>query len=237
MWLRRSSARVCCAALILTAALPLTALTDPAQAAKSTKKIYCTGVQGRTGVNAKQVIEIHVTGKSSARMYRCTKDANGRYYHYATGKKAVIGLHGAVAASKKREGDGKTPLGVFTMRDGFGTDKKSGLRGRSYTRVTKKKQWVWVDGRSKSAKNKRAYNTMRRHSQGYRGEDLRDTYAYVHAQAIGYNEARKVGRGSAIFLHRIPKSGKTLGCVALKKADLVATLKWEKSSTVQIVIH
>lgn len=196
-------------------------------AKKATK--YCTGIEGDKKVKAKQVIEARAKTTSTGYVYLCKKSGS-RYVLDKGPYKAKFGYNGVTA--KKKEGDGKTPKGVFTMRAGFGTSGNPGLSTQKWTKVTK--DHVWVDGNASKAKG---YNTMKRKSDGYKGEALYQPKPYKSAQVIGYNEARTAGKGSAIFLHANTNSMKTAGCVSMYQASLVKAMKWQKSKDVQIKIH
>jgi L,D-peptidoglycan transpeptidase YkuD (ErfK/YbiS/YcfS/YnhG family) len=133
---------------------------------------------------------------------------------------------GGVSANK-REGDLKTPSGVFPLRGGFGAYANPGLRIGSWLRVDA--QDVWVDDASSTL-----YNTHQRTPANGRwgsAEKLLNQPAYNYAQVIGYNEGRTPGRGSAIFLH-VDKGGGTAGCVSLPTQPLLAVLRWERAGAV-----
>jgi L,D-peptidoglycan transpeptidase YkuD (ErfK/YbiS/YcfS/YnhG family) len=135
---------------------------------------------------------------------------------------AVIGRNGFAAPGEKREGDGKTPSGIYRLIQGFA------YPGQVDTFMPMKvstadSYWVddpespdynrWVYGKPKA----RSYERMRR------DDDL-----YKVGLVIEYNTDPVVkGHGSAIFLHvwHGPHSP-TAGCVALAEADLRGALSW-----------
>jgi L,D-peptidoglycan transpeptidase YkuD (ErfK/YbiS/YcfS/YnhG family) len=136
-----------------------------------------------------------------------------------------VGKNGV--SSSKREGDLRTPAGVFPLRGGFGARANPGLRVGSWLRVDSRD--VWVDDPSSSL-----YNTHQRTPASGRwssAEPLLNTPAYNYAQVIGYNEARTPGRGSAIFLH-VDLGHGTAGCVSLPTSGLLAVMRWERSGAV-----
>lgn len=190
---------------------------------------YCTGIEGDKKVKASQVIEARAKTKTTGYVYLCKKSGD-RYVLDKGPYRAKFGYNGL--SSSKREGDGKTPKGVFWMRDGFGTSGNPGLSNHKWTKVTR--DHVWVDGNATKAQG---YNTMKRKSDGYKGEALYQPKPYKYAQVIGYNEARTAGKGSAIFLHANTSSMKTAGCVSMYESSLVKAMKWQKSDDVQIKIH
>lgn len=189
---------------------------------------YCTAIEKKKNVTAAKVIDVRQTSKTKGSTYMCEKSGS-RYILKHGPYKTGLGVNGI--SSKKREGDGKTPSGVYWMRDGFGTSGNPGLK-RDYTKVTR--DHVWVDG---NASKKNGYNTMQRKSKGYKGESLYQPKPYKNAQVIGYNEKRTAGKGSAIFLHANTTSKKTAGCVSLYQSSLVKFMKWQGKTSTQIVIR
>nr|WP_306427601.1 L,D-transpeptidase family protein [Brevibacterium sp. 50QC2O2] len=221
----------------MAAALVLSGLGVPAAQAKA-KTHYCTGIEKDKKVTAKKVIEVRhqkKSGKKSKRddslVYLCHKSGK-RYIRDYGGWHANTGYGGMSA--KKVEGDGKTPIGVFTMGNAFGVNKRPGQwkkGAKKYTKVTK--DHVWVDGRGK----RKGYNTMQRKSKGYKGESLYVKPAYRYAQVIGYNPKNTKNKGSGIFLHVHTGSGTTAGCVSISKARVLTTYKWQGKDRTQIKIH
>lgn len=138
----------------------------------------------------------------------------------------MLGRSGIVA--QKREGDGGTPAGNFSLRevryrpDRLAAPSTKGLPVH-HTRETD----GWCD-----APKDPAYNRLVRLPYPASAEKLwRDDGLYDALAVIGYNDAPPVaGLGSAIFLHvarRIGDTGKlapTVGCVSMKIEDLLAVL-------------
>lgn len=126
----------------------------------------------------------------------------------------------------KREGDRRTPTGIFgflpTM---YGLSPNPGLRYR-YHRIVCGDWWV-EDPASPF------YNRFRHVACGSKppfrttSEDMsRSPVAYQHLAVIAYNTTPVVsGRGSGIFLH-VSTGRPTLGCVSLPRPRLVTTLRW-----------
>ena len=139
-----------------------------------------------------------------------------------------MGLNGV--SWTKREGDLKTPAGVFPLRNGFGVNGNPGLRVGSWLRVNAGD--VWVDDPESAL-----YNTHQRLPAGGRwvsAERMQNSPAYNYAQVIGYNGARSPGAGSAIFLH-VDKGHGTLGCVSLSTSALLSVMRWERSGVVMAI--
>ncbi len=134
----------------------------------------------------------------------------------------VVGPNGLAPPGEKREGDGRTPSGVYRIGLAFG-DAPHIETGLDYRQATAEDFWVddpdstqynrWVTGKPAA----KSFERLRR------DDDL-----YKYAAVIEYNTDPVVpGRGSAIFLHvwRGPDSP-TAGCVALSEDNVVALLRW-----------
>jgi L,D-peptidoglycan transpeptidase YkuD (ErfK/YbiS/YcfS/YnhG family) len=176
-----------------------------------------------SGVSAAQVVVV-VSSGSRATVRACSRKGS-RYVTDLGPYSGHVGSNGVSPA--KREGDLRTPAGVFALRGGFGASPDPGLRVGSWLRVDSHD--VWVDDPSSDL-----YNTHQRTPAAGRwssAEPLRGTPAYQYAQVIGYNESRTPGRGSAIFLH-VDLGHGTAGCVSLPTSPLLAVLRWERSGAV-----
>lgn len=132
---------------------------------------------------------------------------------------AHIGKRGVTM--NKKEGDLKTPLGVFKLGIVFGIHKKIDTKMK-YMQI--KENHCWVDDVSSKYYNMlvdcgkvdRDWNSS---------EHLIDySEQYEYAVEIEYNKCRKKGKGSAIFLHC--DTGKpTAGCIAISKEKMIELLK------------
>jgi L,D-peptidoglycan transpeptidase YkuD (ErfK/YbiS/YcfS/YnhG family) len=129
-------------------------------------------------------------------------------------------------SQRKREGDRKTPSGVFDIqRTMYGVAPNPGVR-YPYHRVVCGDWWV-EDPRSPH------YNRFRHVRCGatppFRvvSEDMsRSPEAYKYLAVIDYNTNPIVpGRGSGIFLH-VSRGNPTIGCVSLPEGRLLAILRW-----------
>jgi L,D-peptidoglycan transpeptidase YkuD (ErfK/YbiS/YcfS/YnhG family) len=123
----------------------------------------------------------------------------------------------------KREGDGKTPVGIFDLRRGF-YRRDRGLRpapGLDLHPMLKSDGWCEVPAsafynRHVKLPFRDGHETM-----------WRDDEAYDIVFATSHNERPRVkGSGSAIFFHltRVG-SNVTAGCVAVSKPDMLKILK------------
>ncbi len=127
--------------------------------------------------------------------------------------KAYTGENGL---GKKKEGDHKTPIGIFNITMAFGRKKSPGTDGISYTKVNKYHYW---------SSEKDTYNqfvdvrTLGRRQMN--GEHLiRYNPYYNYALALDYNRKCTYRKGSGIFLHCIGGKTSTLGCIAVPKNSM-----------------
>lgn len=144
-------------------------------------------------------------------------------------------LGGDGTSPVKREGDRRTPTGIFgflpTM---YGLSPSPGVRYR-YHRIVCGDWWV-EDPASPY------YNRFRHVRCGSKppfrttSEDLsRSPTAYQHLAVVDYNTSPAVpGRGSGIFFH-VSTGRPTLGCVSLPLPQLVATLRWMRPAAAPLI--
>ena len=142
-----------------------------------------------------------------------------------------IGKNGTT--SNKIEGDKKTPKGIFSLGPVF--YRKDRIKNL-VTKLKKKKinrLMGWCD----DVKNKR-YNKLIKVNKKIRHEKLfQKKIDYDLIIPIKYNfKKTKKNKGSAIFIHVTGDYKKTLGCIALKKNDLLILLKLiNKNTKIQIL--
>jgi len=160
--------------------------------------------------------------KSNARMwvYEKKKDAWIEYL-YTDG---FVGRNGI--SSDKREGDGATPAGLYSLRRAFGNAEDPGSF-LPYHQLEPNDYWV-DDPASKY------YNTMVNGDVPDRdwrsAEDLaKESRAYKYAAVIEYNtDPVTKGAGSAIFLH-CDLGKATAGCVSVPEAAMIRLLRFIRS--------
>ena len=135
---------------------------------------------------------------------------------------AVAGRNGLAPVGEKREGDGRTPSGVFALERGFGYEPFA--TRLPYIVLTP--EMIWID----DARSDR-YNTLaeKRDGEGFSYEIMkRADDLYKYGIVVEYNTREVVpGAGSAIFFHiwRSPATP-TAGCVATAELDMVRILRW-----------
>jgi L,D-peptidoglycan transpeptidase YkuD (ErfK/YbiS/YcfS/YnhG family) len=133
---------------------------------------------------------------------------------------ARIGTRGLAPPGEKREGDGRTPSGIYGFDFFFGVAPDPGVKF-PYRRVTNR--IVWDDDPASPL-----YNTwvdLDRQQAGAEPEPMFVSPVYDHGAVIAYNTDRTPGLGSAIFMH-VSNGGPTAGCVSLPSSQLVEVLRW-----------
>jgi L,D-peptidoglycan transpeptidase YkuD (ErfK/YbiS/YcfS/YnhG family) len=134
---------------------------------------------------------------------------------------ASIGEGGFAAIDKKKEGDGKSPSGIFPLGIAFGYNP-SVVTMLPYRQVMDDDFWVddvdsenynkWVKGKPNAA----SFEKMKR-----------DDDQYKFGVVIEYNMRPIVkGKGSAVFLHVWKGGSPTVGCVAVPEEMILKILAW-----------
>ena len=134
---------------------------------------------------------------------------------------AHVGTRGVAPPEEKREGDGRTPSGVYGFDFFFGVAADPGVKF-PYRRITSR-SIVWDDDPASPRYNTWVDLTVQ--EAGREPEPMYVSPAYDHGAVIAYNTARTPGLGSAIFLH-VSNGGATAGCVSLPAGQLVEVLRW-----------
>lgn len=169
----------------------------------------------KLSAKTKQLVTVKYTGSSRGRL---------TYFEKKRGKwkkvfscKAYLGSGGI---GKKKEGDKKTPTGLYSLGRAFGICKNPGTK-MPYTRVNCYHYWCGDSG-------SKYYNQLVRTDKvkhKCHGEHLiQYKKVYDYGIFIGYNKAGKAGKGSAIFLH-CSGGRSTAGCVAISKTNMKKLLK------------
>lgn len=131
-----------------------------------------------------------------------------------------IGRKGFALPEKKREGDGKSPAGLFRLGLLFTYNETVNTR-MPYLQSTEEDKWI-DDPKSKD------YNRHVRGETDARSWErlLLQSNAYKYCMVIEYNTNPVIkGRGSAIFLHlHGSREGATAGCIAISEKDMVKIL-------------
>lgn len=137
--------------------------------------------------------------------------------------RGVLGKSGLASREEKREGDKKTPAGVYSFNKSFGIKEDPGSV-MEYHRVQKGD--VWVDDSSS-----RQYNRMVNAAEIVKDWNSAENLItmgpwYNYCLSLNYNEEQTPGKGSAIFLHCM-KEGDwgTSGCVGIPEENMKLLLQ------------
>ena len=140
--------------------------------------------------------------------------------------KCCIGKNGS--SYSKIEGDKKTPKGLYSIGDLFyRADRINNIKTK-LKKIKINKKMGWCDD-----PNNRNYNKLVTINKTIKCERLfRKNENYDLLIPIKYNfKKSKNKKGSAIFLHLTRNYNKTLGCIAIKKKDMLILLKLINQNT------
>lgn len=201
--------------------------TVPAPAPQPTTPSIATT---KAAQNSSQLITVVSKGGSYAELKLWQKDSNGSWDVHAT-YNARLGKNGMT--DNKREGDGCTPTGIYSISEAFGI---KGNPGTSISYRVLDGSEYWVDD-----SNSQYYNTMQFGEPNGRWNSAEHLSsigtAYNYSIVVDYNRWSPIaGKGSAIFLH-VGTGGPTAGCVSISESGMVDTLNWiNPSSNPKIII-
>lgn len=161
-----------------------------------------------------QLLMVKYKGGSSAKVQLYQK-TDGKWYR-ALSCRGYVGRNGI---GKAREGDGKTPTGVFCLTQAFGIKADPGAQV-SYVKVDRNLYWCGDEP---------YYNQLidiREHPHSCRGEHLIDYVPqYNYGMFLDYNSEHTYGKGSAIFLHCMGPNSYTAGCIAVSEENMIRILR------------
>lgn len=142
--------------------------------------------------------------------------------------RCVIGQKGF--SNEKVEGDKKTPKGIFKLGSIFYRKDRIQKPTSKLRCIPIKDYMGWCD----DPKDQKNYNKLIKIEKNIKKYEklFRKDNNYDLLIPILYNSKKvKLGKGSAIFIHLTKNYKKTLGCIALKKKDLLILLKIIKKNT------
>ncbi len=179
--------------------------------------------------DANQIFVVAQVGeKTTAWISMHEKNSNGWQQIMTT-----PGFIGREGLGKTREGDGKTPVGIFYFNKAFGIAPDPNCR-IPYTQIDENIYWSgdanykynqMVDIRDYPALNKEDSE----HLIDYNPQ-------YVYCLNISYNENGIAGLGSAIFLHCFgPVKPYTAGCVAIPQDKMLFVMQNVKPDCVVVI--
>jgi len=218
----------CGFAVVLVGALVLLVDVAPTQAATPVPGTRLP--MGLTQVDgAKQVIVVTSrTAASSVAILRAFDDVHGVWTQAFGPIRARVGRDGWRAARRRREGDGTTPEGIYTVGATiYGTSPNPGVAYRFHHLVA-------GDYWDENPADGHRYNTFRQSANtdcaanpfGGATECLwRTPIPYAYFAVIDFNTPATGPYGSGMFLHVGTRTA-TAGCVSVARTTLVRILDW-----------
>lgn len=181
--------------------------------------------------HSSQIIVVKSLGGIKANMTLCQRHRATWKPMFTPSFSAVIGKNGMAAIGKKKEGDLKTPAGLYPIGEAFGTQPLALEMDYKYITAADK----FIDD-----SNSKRYNTWVSGSTDAKSYESMLIELYTFGAVINYNMNPVIaGKGSAIFIHlwRSPNSP-TAGCIALEKKHLLMMLHWlDKAQHPYILVH
>lgn len=170
-------------------------------------------------LSSSQVIIVKSLGDFRAEITACQQKGTAWQRVLTQPFPAVVGQNGVISALEKKEGDLKTPIGLYPLGDAFGTQPLAIKMDYKY--ITRDDKFVddvssgdyntWISGRTAA----KSYESML-------------IASYKMGLMIKYNMNPVIpGKGSAIFMHlwRSPDVP-TNGCIAMDEHHLLTILHW-----------
>jgi len=149
------------------------------------------------------------------------------------GQRYQCTLGGGGLTGDKQEGDMKTPVGSFPLKEcWYRADKMDAPQTDLPLRIIEKDDGWCDDVKSESYNQPVKLPFEPSHEELWREDDKYDIIV-----TLGYNDNPfKPGKGSAIFFHiAAPDFSPTQGCVGLKKEEILEVLSQVKAGTLLCV--
>jgi L,D-peptidoglycan transpeptidase YkuD (ErfK/YbiS/YcfS/YnhG family) len=162
-----------------------------------------------------------------------TLEINGKHYTCTLGKTGVI------PAAQKTEGDGKTPLGIFPLRQLLYRADRIPKPATGLPLEILAPETGWCEDSTHADYNKKIILSSSCPHPAMHDRMTREDHLYDYVVVIGYNDAPVApGKGSAIFMHLArPDFTPTRGCVGLRVEDMLEVLRHcDSSSKIEIKI-
>ena len=137
-----------------------------------------------------------------------------------------LGLHPATAARTKREGDGRSPAGVFELERIYGRDAKAPSRHFPYQQLSATMEGI--DDPQSRYYNRLLDAAQVRDRDWKSSEKVRPAHPMFRwCVEVRHNWQQRPGLGSCIYLHIWKAPGvPTSGCTAMSEAALERVVRW-----------
>ncbi|KTD36513.1 hypothetical protein Lnau_1497 [Legionella nautarum] len=169
--------------------------------------------------HSSQIVVVKSLGGMKANITLCQKQGTIWQSMFSSPFNAVIGKNGLASPGKKKEGDLKTPAGLYPIGEAFGTQPLALKMDYKY---------ITADDKFIDDVNNKQYNSWVNGSTNAKSYESMLIEPYTFGAVVNYNMNPTIaGAGSAIFIHlwRSPNSS-TNGCIALDKKQLLMMLHW-----------
>jgi L,D-peptidoglycan transpeptidase YkuD (ErfK/YbiS/YcfS/YnhG family) len=181
--------------------------------------------------NARQAIVVTTNGFGRVSSTITTFEKTNEKWIQVASFSGNIGKNGFVY--NKVEGDGHSPIGIFTLGTAFGKYSNPSTK-MNYRKSTANDFWV-------DDSNSPLYNTWQKGPASGRWTSAEKMYIpqYNYGFVINYNTSKRIpGKGSAIFFHVWSGAGHgTAGCTAAAQNNVISVLKWLNPSKAPIIIE
>jgi len=194
----------------------------------SKPKLLIDRIKGKG--NAKQAIVVTTNGFGIVNATITAFENNNGNWKQVYSFSGNVGTAGFT--SNKAEGDGHSPMGIFSLGTAFGRYSNPGV-AMNYRQSTTDDFWV-------DDSNSSLYNTWQQGPVSSRWSSAEKMYIpqYNYGFVINYNSNRIPEKGSAIFFHVWSGQGKgTTGCTAAAQGNVISILKWLKPSKSPVIIQ
>ena len=195
----------------------------------------------RVELNSNQIIYVTAsaeeTSKATVTCYS-RRDSGSPWIKEIGPSPARIGRDGIALPNDKKEGDGKTPSGIWPIGYAFGSASEAPIKTRSpYRQLTSRDFWI-------DSAHSPLYNMW------FSGEIPQVSHEVLHNLPIRYEVVLTTlykthpiipEKGSAIFIHIwLSPSTPTSGCVSVSREDMLKILAWidpSKSPMLEVSSH
>ncbi|MDD2829405.1 MAG: hypothetical protein PHW18_07530 [Sulfuricurvum sp.] len=174
-----------------------------------------------------QLVVIIAPEMNSTRATLQRYEKNGSWEKIGSSVEVTLGRSGLGYADEgepqKHEGDGRSPLGLFSVDASFGYSSEPNSHLPYYYAD---ESLICVDDIEDKKYNKMALLDPVKPPKSFEMMHRTDE-VYTHGAVINYNTKGVRGRGSCIFFHLNNKAHKpTSGCSAMDEASLLEMLRW-----------
>ena len=181
--------------------------------------------------HSSQIIVIKSLGGIQANMTLCQRTGAIWKPKFISSFKVVVGKNGIASIGEKKEGDLKTPAGLYPIGETFGTHPLALKMDYKY---------ITADDKFIDDVNHEHYNSWVSGSTDAKSYESMLIEPYAYGAVINYNMNPTIaGAGSAIFIHLWRSSNlPTAGCIALEEKHLLAMLHWlDKAQHPYILVY